>query len=85
MLKSLLGVFGPYTKCSCRVKKKISVKFYGGAVTISDNNFWGDFSGISLIEKVGPPFKSFKRVLMATKLDHYFFGIPLMRRQILAF
>ena len=56
MLKSLLGVFDPYTKCSCRVKKKISVKFYGGAVTISDNNFWGDFSGISLIEQVGAPF-----------------------------
>ena len=45
-----------HTKCSCRVKKKISVKFYGGAVTISDNNFLGDFSGISLTEKVGPPF-----------------------------
>lgn len=56
MLTSLLGVFGPYTKCSCRVKKKISVKFYGGAVNISDNNFLGDFSGISLIEKVGQPF-----------------------------
>ena len=56
MLKSLLGVFGPYTKCSCRVKKKISVKFYGGAVAISDNDFLGDFSGISLIEKAGQPF-----------------------------
>jgi len=39
--------------------KKIAVKFYGGAVTSSDNNFLGDFSGISLIEKVGPPFLSF--------------------------
>ena len=39
--------------------KKISLKSHGDAVTSSDNNLGDDFSGISLIEKVGPSFLRF--------------------------
>ena len=55
-LKSLLIRVYPYTKWAFRVAKKISDKFYHGALTMIF--LWG-FAGITLkLEKVGSTFSS---------------------------
>ena len=77
----------PNTKCSYRVTEKVTNKFHQGILTII--NFLVIFSRQTALklEKVAPFLPclatDYSKQFEITKLGHHFFGIQLMRKEVL--